>query len=131
MCDNRSELFMEKLYSNFPDLIFEHKYLEEKFIFNKNDSFTYNMYNKSDSYIYFVILFPRLKDEYHVMSWVMGVPFLKKYILSFNFENKMIGYYKKIVIVHIKNFFPFWKKYCYYCVYLSFYFGFCLRNVYS
>ena len=85
---------MDKLNSNFPNLIFEHKELEEKFIFTKNDLFTYNMYNKSDPYLYFVVLFPQLKNKYHVMSWVMGVPFLKKYILSFNFENKMIGYYK-------------------------------------
>ena len=91
------------------------------------------MYNKSDPYLYFVILFPRLKDQYHVMSWVMGVPFLKKYILSFNFENKMIGYYKKNSNnAHKKsNFFHFKKKYCYYLIYHSFYFGFCLRNVYS
>ena len=112
MCDSRSELFMEKLNNNFPDLIFEHKELEEKFIFTKNDLFTYNMYNKSDPYLYFVILFPRLKDQYHVMSWVMGVPFLKKYILSFNFENKMIGYYKKNSNNSYKksNFFLFDKK---------------------
>ena len=81
MCDSRSELFIQKLNSNFPDLIFEHKELEEKFIFTKNDLFTYNMYNKSDPYLYFVILFPRLKDQYHIMIWVMEVPFLKKYIL--------------------------------------------------
>ena len=70
------------------------------------------MYNKSDPYLYFVILFPRLKDQYHVMSWVMGVPFLKKYILSFNFENKMIGYYKTNSNNSYKksNFFLFDKK---------------------
>ena len=95
MCDSSSEFFMEKINNNFPDLIFEHKDLEEKFIFTKNDLFIYNMCNKSDPYLYFLILFPRLKEEYHVMSWVMGIPFLKKYILSFNFEIKMIGYYKK------------------------------------
>ena len=93
-CDSKSDIFMEKLNNKFPDLIFEHKELEEKFIFTKNDLFTYNMYNKSDTNLYFVILFPQLKDKYHVMSWVMGIPFLKKYILSFNFDNKMIGYYK-------------------------------------
>ena len=72
---------MEKLNNNFPDLIFEPKELKEKLIFTKNDSFTYNIYNKFSSYLYFIVLFPQLKDKYHVMSWIMGAPFLKKYIL--------------------------------------------------
>jgi len=112
MCDSRSELFMEKLNTTFPDLIFEHKELEEKFIFTKNDLFTYNIYNKSDPYLYFIVLFPQLKDKYHVMSWIMGVPFLKKYILSFNFDNKMIGYYKPNANNTYKksNFFLFEKE---------------------
>jgi hypothetical protein len=111
-CDSRSELFMEKLNNKFPDLIFEHKELEEKFIFTKNDLFTYNMYNKSDPYLYFLVLIPQLKDKYHVMSWIMGIPFLKKYILSFNFENKMIGYYKPNTNNSYKksNFFLFEKE---------------------
>lgn len=94
-CDSRSKIFMEKLNNTFPDLIFEHKELEEKFIFTKNDLFTYNMYNKSDPYLYFIILSPQLKDRYHEMSWIMGIPFLKKYTLSFNYDNKQIGYYKQ------------------------------------
>lgn len=93
-CDTKSEIFMEKL-NNFPDLVFEHEELEEKFIFKGKDLFTYNIYNKSDTYVYFVILFPLLKDKYHPMSWILGAPFLKKYSLSFNYDNKMIGYLKK------------------------------------
>ena len=29
------------------------------------------------------------------MSWILGAPFFKKYTLSFNYDNLMIGYYKK------------------------------------
>ena len=94
-CDSKSELFLEHLNKKFPDLIFEHKELEEKFVLTKNDLFTYNMYNKSDTYLYFLILFPMIKDRYHPMSWILGIPFLKKYTLSFNYDNIMIGYYKK------------------------------------
>ncbi len=94
-CDSKSELFLEHLNKKFPDLIFEHKELEEKFVLTKNDLFTYNMYNKSDTYLYFLILFPMIKDRYHPMSWILGIPFFKKYTLSFNYDNIMIGYYKK------------------------------------
>ena len=73
------QIFLEKLDKEFPDLIFEHKELEEKFIFTKNDLFTYNMYNESDEYLYFVVLFPLIKSKYHVMSWILGIPFIKKY----------------------------------------------------
>jgi hypothetical protein len=94
-CDSKSELFMEYLNKKFPDLIFEHKELEEKFIFTKNDLFTYNIYNTSDTYLYFLVLFPMIKDKYHPMSWILGAPFFKKYTLSFNYDSLMIGYYKK------------------------------------
>ena len=96
-CDSKSEIFMKHLNEKFPDLIFEHKELEEQFILKGKDLFTYNIYNKSDTYVYFAILFPQveLKDRGHPMSWIIGIPFFKKYTLSFNYDNKMIGYLKK------------------------------------
>jgi len=94
-CDSKSDIFIENLNKKFPDLIFEHKELGEKFLLTKKDLFTYNMYNKSDTYVYFLILFPEIKDKFYPMSWILGIPFFKKYILSFNYDNKMIGYYKK------------------------------------
>ena len=96
-CDSKSEIFIKHLNENFPDLIFEHKELEEKFIFKGKDLFTYNMYNKSDTFVYFTILLPQvqLKDRGHPMGWILGIPFFKKYTLSFNYDNKMIGYLKK------------------------------------
>lgn len=94
-CDGKSKLFLENLEKKFPDLIFEHKELEEKFILTGKDLFTYNMYNKSDTNLYFMILFPLKKDLYHPMSWILGIPFFKKYVLSFNYDNKMIGYLKQ------------------------------------
>ena len=95
-CDSKSELFLENLKNKFPDLIFEHKELEEKFILTGKDLFTYNIYNKSDTYVYFAILFRQLqlKDKGHPTSWILGIPFFKKYTLSFNYDNKIIGYLK-------------------------------------
>jgi hypothetical protein len=95
ICNSTSDIFIENVNNKFPDLIFEHKELGEKFILTGKDLFTYNMYNKSDTYVYFLILFPQLKDRFHPMSWILGIPFFKKYILSFNYDNKMIGYYKR------------------------------------
>jgi hypothetical protein len=105
-----SELFLEILEKKFPDLIFEHEELEEKFIFTAKDLFTYNMYNKSDTKLYFMVLFPRTKDMYHPMNWYLGTPFFKKYILSFNYDNKMIGYLKQNDIPSSENKFSVFKK---------------------
>jgi len=102
-CDGKSEIFKEKLDKYFPDLVFEHKELEEKFIFKGKDLFTYNIYNKSDTRLYFAILFPQTKDRGHPMSWILGAPFFKKYTLSFNYDNKMIGYLKKNTNVQSEN----------------------------
>ena len=96
-CDSRSEVFINNLNNKFPDLVFVHNELNEKFIFKGKDLFTYNIYNKSDPYVYFVILFRQLqlRDRCHPMSWILGIPFLKKYPFSFNYDNLMIGYLKK------------------------------------
>ena len=104
-CDSKSEIFLEKLNNKFPDLVFEHKELEEKFILTGKDLFTFNIYNKSDTYVYFVILFPQveLRDRGHPMSWILGIPFLKKYTLSFNYDNKIIGYLKNNNISPFKD----------------------------
>ena len=110
-CDGKSELFLENLNNKFPDLIFEHKELDEKFVFKGKDLFTYNIYNESDTFLYFNILFPQpqLRDRGHPMSWILGIPFLKKYPFSFNYDNKLIGYLKKNNgLSH--NSFSFYKK---------------------
>ena len=99
-CDGQSQLFLQNLETKFPELIFEHKELDENFTLTGKDLFTHNIYNKSDPYVYFAILFKNvpLTDQDHVMSWILGIPFLKKYTLSFNYDNKVIGYLKKTSI---------------------------------
>ena len=96
-CNSQSELFLKNLETKFPDLIFEHRELDENFTLTGKDLFTHNMYNKSDPYVYFAILFKNIPitDQDNVMSWILGIPFLKKYTLSFNYDNKVIGYLKK------------------------------------
>ena len=91
-----AKLFLENLNNKFPDLIFEHKEFDEKFIFKGRDLFTYNIINESDTYLYFAILFPQqqLRINGCPICWILGIPFLKKYPFSFKYDDKMIGYLK-------------------------------------
>lgn len=52
-CYNKSVKFMKHLEEKFPDLVFQHFELEEKFIFKGRDLFTYNIYNKSNTFVLF------------------------------------------------------------------------------
>ena len=92
VCDSKSKYFMDYLNNNFPDLVFEHKQLGINFTLTKNDLFAYNSLDNSDTNLYFLILnyFDDAKDS----NWYFGIPFLKKYRLSFNYDRKNIGYYK-------------------------------------
>ena len=94
ICNGTSNIFMDKLNNQFPNLIFEFKELEENFTLTKNDLFSYNNINISDTNIYFLIMFPPLHGLTNYYNWTLGIPFFKKYRLSFNYDTKKIGYYK-------------------------------------
>jgi len=93
-CDSTSVIFMNKLSNKFPDLIFEHKELGGNFTLTQKDLFAYNAFNKSDLNLYFLVMFANPKGHSFIFSWTLGIPFLKKYRLSFNFDTHKIGYYK-------------------------------------
>ena len=101
-CDSTSSIFMNKLNNKFPDLIFEHKELGENFTLTKKDLFAYNTFNRSDLNLYFLVMFANPKGHLFIFSWTLGIPFLKKYRLSFNIDTNKIGYYKDDgkIIVH-------------------------------
>ena len=88
-CDSESKYFMDNLNNKFPDLIFEHKELNETFILTKNDLFAFNTNNDSDKDLYFLVLFG---DSY--LDWILGIPFLKNYVISYDYEAKHLGYYE-------------------------------------
>ena len=102
VCDNTSELFRKKLENEFPKLLFHHDDLNKTFILNKYDLFTYNFLNKSDTNIYFLILFSEKKGKFNpynpsqneIQRWKLGIPFFKKYKLIFNADSKEISYYE-------------------------------------
>jgi hypothetical protein len=91
VCDGKSKDFMNFLNNNFPELIFELKELEMNFTLTKKDLFTYNSFNDSDENLYFLVI-NCMEKTYD--NWYLGIPFLKKYRLSFNYDTKMIGFYK-------------------------------------
>ena len=39
-----------------------------------------------------------LFKTYSSITWFLGEPFLKKYTFSFNQENKLMGFYKNIIV---------------------------------
>ena len=57
VCDSKSKLFIETYKIKFPKLFFIHINSNATFILDKEDLFTYNPYNKSDTQIYFLVLF--------------------------------------------------------------------------
>jgi hypothetical protein len=89
-CDSKSEEFMDFLNNSFPDLIFEHKELEMNFTLTKNDLFAYNSFDNLDTNLYFLMI-NGLRGWTNY--WHLGIPFLKKYRLSFNYDTRLIGYY--------------------------------------
>ena len=88
-CNSESEYFMDKLNNNFPNLILEQKDLNESFILTKNDLFAFNTNNDLDKNLYFLII---SGEQY--LDWILGIPFLKKYVLSYNYDSRKIGYYE-------------------------------------
>ena len=73
-----------------------HKFLKRDHIINrnfsltKNDLFAYNINDNSDNNFYFLIV-DGIDDE---ERWILGIPFLKKYVISYDFDSKTISYYE-------------------------------------
>ena len=90
-CDSNSKYFMEKLNNNFPDLILYSHDFNRNFSLSKSDLFAFNTMEPSDTNLYFLILNGIDKEN----RWILGIPFLKNYIFSFDYDKKRIGYYSK------------------------------------
>ena len=106
----------------FPEIKFFKNDLEEIFNLTYIDLF----YNKGNN-IYFLIVFNHLYDE----IWELGKPFLSKFSFAYNFDSKIIWYYKdiengneenkdKIKIREVKDN----KSIIYRILFLSIFFGF-------
>ena len=84
-CDK--EKFTIDEMKKFPELKFIKSELEESFNLTYNDLF----YTKGNN-VYFLIVFNYLYNE----IWELGKPFLSKFSFVYNFDSKLIWYYKNI-----------------------------------
>ena len=73
---------------NFPNLFFVLKDSNFSFEFNKEDLF----FTGNDK-IYFKIAFQSFHDLKHESHWILGQFFLRKYLLVFDLDKKIIGFY--------------------------------------
>ena len=103
VCDSKSDLFIQKMKNSFPKLYFQHHELNKTFILDEYDLFSYNTEDKNDKNIYFLVFFTNKNDPYRspefpggaiIKRWKLGIPFLKKYKLSFNGDSRIITYYE-------------------------------------
>ena len=81
---NKEKFTIEEM-RKFPEIKFIKNDLEESFVLTYEDLF----FNKGDK-IYFLVVFHRILKD----IWELGKPFLKKYTFAFNFDSKLIWYYK-------------------------------------
>ena len=95
VCDSKSSKFIEAM-KKFPKLFFVHIYSNITFVLDKNDLFSYNPYNKSDTQIYFLVFFYNHNNQYdEITKFKLGIPFFKKYKFSFNSDDRVMNYYEK------------------------------------
>ena len=69
-----------------PEIKFYNKALNMTFVLDYND-----LYIERGDYLYFLVA---KYFEYEPEYWTLGKPFIKKYLFLFNYDSKMIGFYK-------------------------------------
>ena len=104
VCDSKSDLFIQYYNTKFINLYFIHKDSNTTFVLDKNDLFSYNLNNKSDTQIYFLVLFYNSLTYYDkIKRFKLGIPFIKKYKFSFHPEDRVINYYMNKTMNNIEK----------------------------
>ena len=83
-CDNKKEI-EEYIENNFKDIYFKNQELNYEFVLRYQDLFI-----KSNEKILFLII-----SSNESKKWIFGIPFLKKYLLTYDYDHKVIGFYKQ------------------------------------
>ena len=84
-CQNNEEN-KNYLKKNFKNLYFKHHEYNYIFVLKYEDLFL--EYN-NDKILFLII------SEKNINNWILGIPFLKKYLFSFDYDFKVIGFYNK------------------------------------
>ena len=99
----KSKISKDDLKS-FPSLYFSS--IELNFVFELNYE---DLFLEKGEYIYFLILFYNYpkeildeSDDYNA-RWNLGMPFLKKYFFTFDYDSKYIGFYNNNIEIQNKN----------------------------
>ena len=82
-CENRPEI-EEYIQNNFKDIYFRNQELNYEFNFGYQDLFV-----KYEDKIIFLII-----SQKEFKRWTLGIPFLKKNLLIYDYDHKVIGFYK-------------------------------------
>ena len=99
ICDGKSNIFLDYYNNKFPDLVFILKNIDDNLTLTKEDLFFKNTNNKSDTNFYFRIFFHYNKKN----TWALGRIFLRKYRLSFSYDESLIYYHKSKNMNNIKE----------------------------
>ena len=83
-CDNKPEIF-DYIQKNFMPIYFKNQELNYEFILDYKDLFI-----KANNKIIFLII-----SQIEAKRWTFGIPFLKKYLLTYDYDNKVIGFYRQ------------------------------------
>ena len=75
--------------SVFPSVNFESNLLMYNFTLDADDLFI-----EENDYIFCLLYFPQNTFD---KTWIMGKPFLKKYLFSINYDQKVISFYNNII----------------------------------
>ena len=78
--------YIEQMKKEFMPIIFEHKEFQFNFTINFED-----LYIRKNNYIFLKIIFEQNQN----LDWVLGAPFISKYLFVFNSDSKEIGFYSK------------------------------------
>ena len=91
-CKNEKSV-IKNIKNKIPTIIFSQEHLRYNFTMNINEL----IYEKND-YIFFLLFSSGTQKN----KWTLGKPFLKKYPLVFNPENKDIGFYSSFLLSGVK-----------------------------
>jgi len=83
-CDNKLEI-EEYLENNFKDIYLKNQELNYEFVLRYQDLFI-----KYKDKILFLII-----SSNESKKWILGIPFLRKYLLTYDYAHKVIGFYKE------------------------------------
>ena len=83
-CDNKPEI-IDYIKKTFMPIYFKNQELNYEFILDYKDLFI-----KSNNKIIFLIT-----SQIENKKWTFGIPFLKKYLLTYDYDNRVIGFYRQ------------------------------------